>query len=200
MAGLIVPYRGSNGKSRLAAAGDERERIALAMLADVVFACLAVGAATVVTSGEEASALAVELGANALADPGGGQGAAVAAALAASEERPVLVVNSDVPAVTPRDLLSLLGAMPPQGMAIVEARDGTTNALALSAPHLFSPLYGPGSAERFREHAERFGIELAVADIPNLVADVDLPHDLARLDGSLGPHTQAILSAAPVAP
>ena len=170
MAGLVVPYPGSHGKSRLAAMGTGRERIALAMLADVV------------------------------TDPGGGQGAAVEAALAAGEERPALVVNADLPAATPRDLLSLLGAMPPQGMAIVEARDGTTNALALSAPHLFSPLYGPGSAERFREHAARLGIELVVADIPNLVADVDLPRDLARLDGSLGAHTQAILSAAPVAP
>src|SRR6266700_6313258 len=194
MAGLVVPYPGSHGKSRLAAMGTGRERIALAMLADVVTACLAVGETTLVTSGEEATSLAAELGASVVTDPGGGQGAAVEAALAAGEERPALVVNADLPAATPRDLLSLLGAMPPQGMAIVEARDGTTNALALSAPHLFSPLYGPGSAERFREHAARLGIELVVADIPNLVADVDLPRDLARLDGSLGAHTQAILS------
>jgi len=118
-----------------------------------------------------------------------------AAALKQVEERPVLVVNSDVPAVTPRDLLALLGAMPAQGMALVEARDGTTNALALSAPHLFSSLYGPDSVRRFRRHAERLGIELVAADIPHLVADVDTPQDLARLDGSLGPRTQAALSA-----
>lgn len=181
MAGLVVPHRGSNGKSRLAAVGSERERFALAMLADVVATCVAVGPTTVVTDGEEASAVALELGARIVADPGGGQGAAVEAALATVEERPVLVVNSDLPAVTARDLLSLLGAMPPQGMALVAAADGTTNALALAAPHLFASLYGPGSAERFRAHAEALGLEFAEADIPNLVADVDTPEDLAVL-------------------
>jgi 2-phospho-L-lactate/phosphoenolpyruvate guanylyltransferase len=187
MAGLVVPYRGSNGKSRLAAVGTARERIALAMLADVVCACIAVGPTTVVTDGGEAASLVAGLGANVVDDPGGGQGAAVEAALASVEERPVLVVNSDLPAVTPRDLLSLLGAMPPDGMAIVEALDGTTNAIALSAPHLFAPLYGPGSAARFRAHAEGLGVELVVVDIPNLVADVDTPEDLAGLtEAALG--------------
>lgn len=181
MAGLVVPYRGSNGKSRLAAAGTRRERIALAMLADVVAACVAVGQTLVVTNGEETMELVVGLGADVMEDPGGGQGAAVAAALAAVEERPVLVVNSDLPAATPRDLLTLLEAMPPQGMALVEAQDGTTNALALAAPDLFAPLYGPGSAERFRLHAACLGIELVTADIPNLAADVDTPADLAAL-------------------
>jgi 2-phospho-L-lactate/phosphoenolpyruvate guanylyltransferase len=181
MAGLVVPYRGSNGKSRLEAVGIERDRIALAMLTDVVAACVAVGRTTVVTSGDAAVSVAAGLGADVMDDPGGGQGAAVAAALAASEERPVLVVNADLPAVTPRDLLALLGAMPPDGMAIVEAEDGTTNALALASPHLFAPLYGPGSATRFRAHAERLGIELVTADIPNLVQDVDTPADLVAL-------------------
>src|SRR5436190_5472986 len=151
MASLVVPYRGSNDKSRLAAAGNA-ERIGLTMLADVVSACLAVGETTVVTSGEKAASRAAALGARVVTDPGGGQGAAVEAGLAAAPERPILVVNADLPAATPRDLLALLGAMPPEGIAIVEAVDGTTNALALSTPHLFAPLYGPGSAARFRDH------------------------------------------------
>lgn len=181
MAGLVVPYRGSNGKTRLAAVGNDREPIALAMLADVAAACVAVGRTTVVTNDADATSAALALGADVLADPGGGQGPAVAAALAVADERPVLVVNSDLPAATPRDLLSLLGAMPPAGMAIVEAEDGTTNALALSTPHLFAPLYGPGSAARFRAHAATLGVEFVSAAIPNLVLDVDTPEDLAAL-------------------
>jgi 2-phospho-L-lactate guanylyltransferase len=179
MATLVVPYRGSNGKTRLAEV-ENLELVALGMLADVLAACVAIGRTTLVTDDPDATSLGVALGAEVMADPGGGQGAAVTAGLAAADERPVLVVNSDLPAVTPRDLLTLLGAMPPQGMAIVEAEDGTTNALALSTPHLFAPLYGPRSAERFRAHAERLGIELITADIPSLVADVDTPADLAR--------------------
>jgi 2-phospho-L-lactate guanylyltransferase (CobY/MobA/RfbA family) len=130
-----------------------------------------------------------------MSDPGGGQGAAVAAGLAARESGPVLVVNSDLPAATPRDLLALLGAMPQGGLALAEAADGTTNALALAAPHLFADVYGPDSAARFRRHAARLGVAIAAADIPHLVDDVDTPHDLARLDGSLGPYTRALVLA-----
>ena len=199
MTGLVVPFRGSTGKSRLAPL-QNRGRVSLAMLADVLAACVAVGRTTVVTGDEDAMVLAVGLDAHVLADPGGGQGPAVAAGLAATGERPVLVVNSDLAAATPRDLLDLLEAMPTRGMAIVEARDGTTNALAISTPRLFAPLYGPGSAKRFRAHAEQRGIELVAAPIPNLVADVDTPRDLARLDGSLRAHTRAAIASATVAP
>ena len=59
----------------------------------------------------------------------------------------MLVVNADLPCAKARDLLTLLGALPEGGIALVEAADGTTNALALAAPHLFAPLYGPGSAD-----------------------------------------------------
>jgi len=199
MTGLVVPFRGSTGKSRLAPL-QNRGRVSLAMLADVLAACVAVGRTTVVTGDEDAMVLAVGLDAHVTADPGWGQGPAVAAGLAATGERPVLVVNSDLAAATPRDLLDLLEAMPTRGMAIVAARDGTTNALALSTPRLFAPLYGPGSAKRFRAHAEQRGIELVAAPIPNLVADVDTPRDLAGLDGSLGAHTRAALASATVAP
>ena len=170
------------------------------MLADVLAACVAVGKTTLVTGDEDAVVLAGGLDANVAADPGGGQGPAVAAGLAAAEERPILVINSDLPAATPGDLLDLLDAMPPRGMAIVEARDGRTNALALSTSRLFAPLYGPASARRFRAHAEQRGIELVTAPIANLVGDVDTPRDLARLDGSLGAHTRAALASATAVP
>jgi len=81
MAELVVPYRGSRGKTRLAGVGPERERLSLAMLADVVASCAAVGTTTVVTGDEDAASVATELGARVVADPGGGQGPAVAAAL-----------------------------------------------------------------------------------------------------------------------
>ena len=196
MAGLVVPFRGPDGKSRLEAAGSElRGRLALAMLEDVLTACTAVGETVLVTGDQEAASLAEALGAAVVADPGGGQGAAVESGLRSLSVRPVLVVNADLPRATPRDLLTLLGAAPPGGMALVEARDGTTNALALPGPHAFERLFGPGSAERFRQHASRLGIELVTADVPNLIEDVDTPRDLARLNGHLGTHTSAALSA-----
>lgn len=180
MSAIVVPFRGANGKSRLPE--PVRAELALAMLADVLFACTAAGATTLVTDDAEANELAAELGVATAPDPGGGQGAAVAAVLTgADQEPPVLVVNADVPAAQPRDLLALLGAMPVNGMAIAEAEDGTTNALAIASAAVFAPLYGPGSAERFRAHAASQGVEAVTLEVPALAVDVDTVDELAKL-------------------
>jgi 2-phospho-L-lactate guanylyltransferase len=160
------------------------------MLRDVVAACGAVGETTV-ASGEPLPALGVEV----VQDPAGGQGAAVAAALARIARGPVLVVNADLPCVTPRDLLALLGALPERGLALVEATDGTTNALALAEPRLFAPLYGPRSANRFRAHAAGHRFEAATLAIPNLEDDVDTLADLERVRPRVGRHTEEALEA-----
>ena len=123
----------------------------------------------------------------------GGQGEAVATALRGVESGPILIVNADLPCVQARDLLALLGALPGGGLAVVEAEDRTTNALALAAAHLFAPLYGPGSAERFRARAARLGVPFVTVEIPNLAEDVDTLADLERLEDRLGPRTAAEL-------
>jgi 2-phospho-L-lactate guanylyltransferase len=175
---VVVPFRGERAKRRLAPApGEVRATLAHAMLDDVLVACSAVADKVVVAS------------------EGGGQGPAVEAALRRVESGPILVVNADLPAAQPRDLLTLLGALPEGGLALVAARDGTTNALALAAPHLFAPLYGPDSAQRFLARAERLEVPAAVATIPNLADDVDTLGDLDRLEGRLGPRTAAALDA-----
>ena len=153
------------------------------MLGQVLAAATAVGPTILVTETDapSARALASRYGADVLDDPGKGQGEAVAAALAVVEDWPVLVVNADVPTAQPRDLLALLGAMPVDGMAIAEADDGTTNALAIARPALFAPLYGPGSAERFRVHAASQDAEAVTLDVPALAEDVDTVAALHRL-------------------
>src|SRR6476646_5512074 len=164
---VVVPFRGEPAKQRLAPAPEDvRTALAQAMLADVLAA----------------------------AEPGG-QGQAVGGALLRIQTGPVLVVNADLPCARPRDLLTLLGALPEGGLALVEAADGTTNALALASPSLFAPLYGERSAERFLARAERLGVDAAVAAIPNLVDDVDTLADLERLVDRLGEHTAAALEA-----
>jgi 2-phospho-L-lactate guanylyltransferase len=180
---IVVPFRGPDAKRRLAPLGEEgRAELALAMLGDVLAACTAVGETTVVTADDAAAELAEELGARTLADPGGGQGAAVAAALPAG---PSLVVNADLPCATPSDLRRLAHAAP---FALVEAQDGTTNALALAAPELFAPVYGPGSAARFR------ALGAVSVLLPNLVRDVDTLDDLEAVQLTAGPRTQAALA------
>ena len=166
-----------------------RAELALAMLGDVLSACVAVGeTTTVVTADDAAAELAEELGASTLRDPGGGQGAAVAAALGSGA---TLVVIADLPCATPGDLRRLAEAAPPGGLALVEAEDGTTNALALSSPALFAPVYGPGSAARFRSLAP----EAVSVELPNLALDVDTLGDLERAQPTAGRRTQAALAA-----
>ncbi len=194
MPAIVVPFRGLGGKQRLEPLGEEaRTVLALAMLEDVVEAAIAVGETTVVTDDEAAAAFAARLGAKAAEDAGGGLGAAVAATLSQIDVRPVLVVNADVPCVQARDLFTLLGAIPSGGVAIVQAADGTTNALGLAAPQLFAPVYGPNSARAFRAHAEELGVPVSVARIPNLEDDVDTLDDLERLEHRLRPRTRHAL-------
>jgi 2-phospho-L-lactate guanylyltransferase len=189
----VVPFRGEAAKQRLEASREERASLALAMLGDVLAAATAVGRTLLSTADPEARSLARELGAETVADPGGGQGAAVAAVLAQAPAGVTLVVNADVPCVVPRDLRTLAGPAGLGALGLVEARDGTTNALALPDPALFAPLYGGGSAARFRDHADAHGVTAVALAIPNLADDVDTLEDLERVALRAGPRTQAAL-------
>lgn len=193
MTAIVVPFRGADGKQRLAPAREEaRVAVALAMLADVLAACSAVARTIVVTGDEAAREVAVELGVAVLDDPGGGQSGAVGHALATLPVAPSLVVNADLPCLVPDDVRALAAAIPEGGIALAPARDGTTNALGLAEPSLFRPVYGLGSAAWFRSLAPA----AATVAIPNLVDDVDTLDDLRRLEGRLGPRTQMAVAMA----
>jgi len=159
----------------------------------VLAAATVTGRTLVVTDDEPGRALAGELGGEPVADTPGGQGAAVAAALARLGDGVVLVVNADLPCVVPHDLRTLAGAAELGAIGYVEAEDGTTNALALPSAEHFAPLYGGGSAARFRDHAESIGVPAIACAIPNLGDDVDTLDDLRRVGLRAGPRTQAAI-------
>jgi len=174
---IVIPYRG-DAKRRLPSA--IRAAAAIAMLGDVVAAALEVGRVLVVTDDRAV----VPAGAEVVADPGNGLGSAVEAGLAQVDGH-ALVVNADLPCATPDALRHLAAA----GLALVEASDGTTNALSLPDPSVFAPLYGAGSAERFRAHAP-----FATARIPELEVDVDTDSDLENLPLRSGTRTRTLLA------
>lgn len=195
MCGIVVPFRGNGGKQRLV--GLEKEAhgaVVLAMLADVLAAAVEIGDTVVVTADVDGRRVAAEAEAAVVDDPGGGQGAAVVAALDERGSEPVLVVNADVPCVRPEDLRSLLAVEPFGGLALVASTDGRTNALRLPAGVPFEPLYGPRSAERFVRAARVRGIAAVVAAIPNLADDVDTLSDLELVRHRAGPNTRAALT------
>ena len=151
---FVVPAR-PGGKTRL---GDSA--LAQAMMLDVCAACAPLGQVLV-------------------AGGPGGQGEAVAAALREVAGH-VAIVNADVPSATTEELQALIAAAP----ALVPARDGTTNALALPEARDFVPAYGPGSAARFG---------LPQLELAGLVDDVDTWDDLLRIAGRVGVNTRAAL-------
>jgi 2-phospho-L-lactate guanylyltransferase (CobY/MobA/RfbA family) len=157
---FLIPYR-FGGKTRLGDSG-----LALAMLKDVTDAINALG--------HEAQ----------IVDGPGGQGEDVMRALV-TLPGPVTIVNGDLPCATPEELDELTRHAP----AIVAARDGTTNAIAILDPAAFAPLYGPGSAARFAEHlgAERLAL-------PGLRDDVDTWDDLERVRDRVGKNTRRYLT------
>lgn len=177
MPAVVIPYRG-DAKRRLPSS--LRAAVAVAMLGDVVEAALGIGRVLVVTDDPSVVPVGVEV----VRDPGDGLGAAVMEGLSQVDGH-ALVVNADLPAATTDALRRLAGA----GLALVEAADGTTNALSLPDPRVFAPVYGPGSAGRFRALAP-----FANVSIPELESDVDSDADLARLDARLGPRTRALLA------
>src|SRR6476620_8917248 len=139
---VVIPFAGAEGKTRLHSSTRIRRALAHAMFCDVLAASVVVGRTRIVTPDVRAAEAAGDLGAEVVPDPGGGQGAAVQAGLEGVEPGGILVVNADVPCVVPHDLRSLLAATPAGSLALVEALDGTTNALSLYAPEAFEPLYG----------------------------------------------------------
>jgi len=154
----IVPVKGLNGaKTRLVPLLSPAERAELVrrMLAEVLAACAeseSVLSTLVVTPEPKLAPAGVEI----LLDPGIGHAAAVVSALARRSSEPPV--------------------------ALVPAVDGGLNALALSSPDLFQPVFGvPDAAARTIESARVAGIEPAVVDEPLLAFDVDRPSDLKRL-------------------
>jgi 2-phospho-L-lactate guanylyltransferase len=180
MTTVVIPFR-SGGKTRLPDA--IRIELSLAMLSDVISAAAPAARVRVVTGDREAAQLAVDLGVEAVDDPGGGQGAAVAAALVGLQGR-CLVVNADLPCASPAALSQLAARSP----SLVAAADGTTNALSLVEPLQFVSEYGSGSAARFAAagfHAVR---------IPELEQDVDTLADLEQLTLPVGARTARVSS------
>lgn len=197
MTTLVIPFAGIDGKTRLHVSSRVRRDISLAMLGDVLAAARTVGDVLLVTRDDEGAALGRDAGAEVVADPGGGQGGAVQAALAGLEPGAIVIANADLPCALPDDFRALLAATPAGGVALVEALDGTTNALSIPAREVFSPLYGADSARRFLSRARELGLEAVSAAIPNLSDDVDTLDDLQRLHLRLGPLSQVSLAAIP---
>ncbi|HSK49521.1 MAG TPA: 2-phospho-L-lactate guanylyltransferase [Solirubrobacterales bacterium] len=192
----VLPIkRLDEAKRRLAVGIDDERRRALvsAMAADVL---AAIGAArsierTIVVSGDPVvQELANGAQAEVVPDPADeGHSEAALAGIARAEvegARCVVLLPGDCPLLDPRELDSLLTAIPSDYVGIVPNRHGSgTNALVLSPPSAIVPAFGEGSCERHVAAAREAGIPFAVEELPSLGLDLDTPADLIALTREL---------------
>ncbi len=194
MIAAVVPVkRLDEAKGRLSdlLTPDERRRLALAMLEDVLRALQAVpriDLVAVVSPDTGALARAFALGAEALVEGalvrGVNQALSQAAAVLADQgASALLVVAADIPTALPADIEAVLEALPAYGIAICPTEDRGTGALALRPPDAIPFRYGRHSSVLHKREAVARGLAARVLHVPSLARDVDEPGDLSKLLG-----------------
>ena len=193
MIAALVPVKAlSAAKGRLAEllSDDERRRLALAMLEDVLRALAAVDridTAAVVSPDADVLARARDLGARPIEEPSSSRGVNQALTLASRRlagdgAGTLLVLAADLPAARPADLDALLDALADTpGIALAPTSDRGTGALALRPPGLIPFRYGRHSSVLHKREAAARGLSAAVLHLNSLANDVDQPDDLAAL-------------------
>lgn len=190
MEAILVPVkRLEDAKRRLAPAlrPEERHRLALTLLHDVLAAAAGWPLRLLVTSDAEAATLASRAGWQVVGDPGDGLNAALAAGTRQAVELgadALLVLPFDVPLATPEDL-RLLFAISAQ-VVVARSDDGGTTGLLRRPPAGMATAFGPDSAAGHLAAAAAAGLHAEVVDSPGLALDIDNLDDLRRLAGSPG--------------
>ncbi len=193
----IIPVKETHGaKQRLAPvlSAPLRQRLALAMLEDVLDAVTAVrglGGVILVTVDPRAIELARRYGAQTIADGAheGHTGAVTAGArnLVGRGRNTMLTIPGDLPLVTTEEIEQLIAAHgPAPAFTIAPAHDDQgSNAILMSPPDAVPLRFGEDSFFPHLAAARATGIEPCVMQLPGIAFDIDNPQDLhhfARLN------------------
>lgn len=188
----VVPVKETAcAKQRLAGllSASVRQRLALAMLADVLQAVTAVSELSgivVVTVDAAAADIATRAGADVWSDGArdGHTGAVMAAGRRlAARGSAMLTIPGDVPLVAAADIRRLLNAhRGTPGFTIVPARDERgSNAIVCSPADLVPLRFGADSFFPHLAAARACGVDPTTVHLPRIALDIDEPADLAEL-------------------
>lgn len=184
---IAVPVKSperSKGRLSPVLSPDERYAMTLAMLDDVLDACLPIQGweVWVVSRSEEVLDVAARRGAT----PTRERGRSLLEALGQVEASlprgttALAVVLADLPLVTTQAVSRAL-ALRAAVVAAPAASDGGTNMLVRRPPRVIPPRFGRASFARHRWAADRAGATFRVIRGPALGFDLDRPDDLAVL-------------------
>ncbi|MFE3196663.1 2-phospho-L-lactate guanylyltransferase [Embleya sp. NPDC059237] len=206
---LVVPVKPlSIAKSRLAGAigPGHRPELALAFALDTVrtaLTCDRVHGVLVVTDDDRVAAAIRGLGADVVADVGGGLNAALAhGARIAGAARPctgVAALSADLPALRAEELDRVLAAATGVRRAFLADAAGVGTTLLAAAPGVaLAPGFGGPSRAR---HLASGAVELTPYDVDSVRRDVDTGEDLRAAIGlGVGAATAAVLPSVPFSP
>jgi len=198
-----------DSKSRLAEMLDARERgdLALAMMVDVITACVdseMFDRVAVVSADSEVLWHARELGALPLPEPetlhglneGLSYGLRYLSERLGAEE--AVIFPADIPLLRPVDVCTVVNALAggDRRVVLAPAPDNGTNALGLRPTGVIPLRFGPGSAMAHRAEAEAAGVECVALELERVAFDVDAAPDVASLaERSVGAATRGWLDA-----
>ena len=195
VAPIVIPFRGLAGKQRIDAPEELREQLALAMLGDVVSACVAADRTLVVTRDDDGTRLADELGAELVDDPGAARGRR---SRPGSRSCPIGRRSSSTPIFPARSRATCARSRTspsaaPSGSS--KPRTGRRTRSRCRGPSSSRRSTAPAAPPAFATMPSRCATRSSAAAIPNLVDDVDTRADLERVALRVGPRTQAALGA-----
>lgn len=189
---IAVPVKSlERAKGRLSAVLQPLERAALtlAMLEDVLDACMALpGWQTWVVSPDEA---VLEVSARRRARPVPEEDPGLLAAIRHVEEETagadaLAVVLGDLPLLTVEALEMALHTLGPV-VAVPSESDAGTNVLLRRPPRVIPARFGTDSFRKHQEAAEVLGVPFSSVEAPELAFDLDRPADIVRLMDEGGP-------------
>ena len=199
----IVPVKSfAKAKQRLALvlSGEERVRLAEAMLCDVLEQLTPLSQLAgimVVTADPLAAQIAGSFGARHIPDfSESGVNDAVARGLDAipSAGCPVAVIAADVPFATSTEIADALSCLEQHPVVLTPAEtDGGTNLLALPRAGLIEPSFGEGSFARHREQARARNLGCGIFRAPGLGHDIDRAGDLLPPASAGGKRVRTLL-------